>query len=125
MTPLNLDAIEARANAATPGPWGVSDRLSAFGDLTVAAPWRGANGAEIVAKAANGPNTTFIAASRTDVPALVAEVRRLRQEVGIQEAARMRGLIDSHVMNVRANDLPPLAVQLAEDLRARARGEAL
>ena len=42
---LDLDAIEARANAATPGPWIVSQ------------------------------------AARTDVPALVAEIRRLRSEV--------------------------------------------
>ena len=54
---MNLDEIEARANAATPGPWreGSSDLYSVR-------------------------NAAFIAAARTDVPALIARVRELEAE---------------------------------------------
>lgn len=81
---LDLDAIEARANAATAGPW-VQD-LESFGHADVYTqdasmfggtvhthddpyPRGGFNPAE---------DAAFIAAARQDVPALVAEVRRLR-----------------------------------------------
>lgn len=69
MTPEQLDAIEARANAATPGPW------------TLDHP---DDGTEIT-----GPDSTvteldiqFIIHARTDIPALIAEIRRLRRELG-------------------------------------------
>jgi hypothetical protein len=54
---IDLDAIEARANAATPGPWkeGSNDVYSVR-------------------------NAAFIAAARTDVPALIARVRELEAE---------------------------------------------
>ncbi len=54
---INLDEIERRANAATPGPWK-----------------EGASDVYIVRNAA------FIAAARTDVPALIARVRELEAE---------------------------------------------
>jgi hypothetical protein len=83
MTALNLDAIEARANAATKGPWdlhrkgilaGVTDP---DGDGYIAEPplrWTDAE---------------FIAAARQDVPALVAEVRRLSQRPSVEDVARV------------------------------------
>ncbi len=77
--PLALDAIEARATAATAGPW-VSDGVEIWlthGDIVIATlhPDRIPEDAE------------FIGHSRMDVPALAAEVRRLRAEldVGKQE----------------------------------------
>ena len=85
MTDEELDAIEARANAATPGPWR-SDvgsganrlRLWVPGGMLIAdsyppKPHRARD--EQQGKADYG----FIAGARTDVPALVAEVRRLRE----------------------------------------------
>lgn len=48
--PLDLDAIEARANASTDSPWAFAATADAH----------------------------FIAHARTDVPALCAEIRRLR-----------------------------------------------
>lgn len=80
MTDLNLDAIEARANAATEGPWESLDR----GDRLVA--WRqrddelGIAAFDYVVPEPmdNADDAEFIAHARTDVPALVAEVRRLR-----------------------------------------------
>lgn len=77
---IDLDAIEARANAATQGPWkcgrerddvGLIVHANVYLSETVIAP----------------PDSTycpqrdseFIAHSRTDIPALIAEVRRLRE----------------------------------------------
>lgn len=75
-----LKEIEARAAAATPGPWAVGASYRADWDVVSKAPghvdWR-------VAQAGHaGPggmcDPAFIAAARTDVPELVAEVRKLR-----------------------------------------------
>jgi hypothetical protein len=67
---INLDEIEARANAATPGPWGYSDFSgsihSSVGTLIAQGAWPD-----------SGP---FIACARTDVPALIARVRELEAE---------------------------------------------
>lgn len=80
-TPLDLDAIQARCEAATPGPWQLdgpwwwndrkcSGMVSAGGarDAVVISP-----------HGQNDANERFIAAARTDVPALVVLVERLRR----------------------------------------------
>jgi hypothetical protein len=78
-TPLDLEAIKARADAATEGPW--------FYDGNPSAVVVGGDGRSLCASAYNWPdpvcaaNATFIAAARSDVPALVAEVSRLRDAV--------------------------------------------
>lgn len=71
MNDETLDAIEACANAATPGPWehGGNDGLV----------WPERVG-DPVSASTEPEDADFIAAARTDVPALVAEVRRLRAE---------------------------------------------
>ena len=76
-TDAELDAMQARADAATPGPWNI-DRFNETlavevenmvvvdcvrGDFVPAWDWK---------------NCAFIAAARSDVPRLIAEVRRLR-----------------------------------------------
>lgn len=80
MTPEDVDTIEARANAATEGHW------EYFGDYIVAATmpvaqtrgWGQLTGTVEAVRAQMTANGDFIAAARADVPALVAEVRRLR-----------------------------------------------
>lgn len=76
MTPERLAEIRARVKATTEGPWSFhpnhafadpSDPLYVAGDGTVIAD-------DISKK----NNAVFIAHSRTDVPALIAEVERLR-----------------------------------------------
>jgi hypothetical protein len=80
--PLDLDAIEERADAATEGPWTRSgihiwgpdpenpeDRFDVEPDMIGRADLKMAD-------------AEFIAHAREDVPALIAEVRRLRQELG-------------------------------------------
>lgn len=92
MTPEELDAIEARANAAQSGPWWVvtvgKDHedgpshviMSEHVSITEAFA-----GGEIP----QSNDAEFMAKSRTDVPDLIAEVRRLTTE---RDAAFTRGV---------------------------------
>ena len=74
--PLDLDAIEARANAATPWPWECKN--ASHGARTIHA---GARPLALVyiTETSVVDNIEFIVHAREDVPALVAEVRRLRE----------------------------------------------
>ena len=89
---IDLDAIKARCEAATPGPWEVPAanvfRVLAPGaphhnppqGLCPPYPWR-----VVVEASQNDPSAedvAFIAHARTDVPALVAEVERLKAYIG-------------------------------------------
>lgn len=93
--PLDLAPILARCDAATAGPWEVTvcaDDKALPGELGVHAPcdprshqkadetWHSC----VIARGMDGPtsatNAEFIAAARTDVPVLVAEVQRLRAD---------------------------------------------
>ena len=67
---LDLDAIEARCEAATEGPWHKD------GIYRVFAPT-----GQIVAYSMNSANREFVQHAREDVPALLAEVRRLQAVV--------------------------------------------
>jgi hypothetical protein len=90
LTPPDLDAIEARAAAATPGPWTVEGEgdLPGINDLMVVDPveqWI-CNVDDGNAKR-NLADAAFIAAARTDVPALVAALRAsLAREAALREA---------------------------------------
>jgi hypothetical protein len=77
---LDLDAIEARANAATPGPWSTGDDDN--GDCWIRIPDHDLyfGNIEEVSKCCLDM-ADFIAHARSDVPALVAEVRNLRAYV--------------------------------------------
>ena len=79
MTDEELQAIRERAEKATPGPWEANEV-----GLYVIAPL--ARGKESIARmpypygdtSDNQSNAAFIAHARTDIPALLAEVERLR-----------------------------------------------
>jgi hypothetical protein len=78
MTEAELAAIEARADAAAKGPWVVSVgwEIGPPGRPPLAAAkQRVVNGRPLYSPAINAQ---FIAYAREDVPALIAEVRRLR-----------------------------------------------
>jgi hypothetical protein len=105
---LDLDAIEARANAATPGPWFYDSYSTVHAKCMLAAyeaaetdeECYAANPAVCSVPAYAGDtaggrhvdNAKFVAAAREDVPALVAEVRRLlakKDELGRELAAAL------------------------------------
>lgn len=93
MPELDLDAIEKRASAATEGPWllgdGFSDESNDADDWAIRTPsgFLCASPDDGVRGSHDFRDATFIVHAREDVPALVAEVRRLREE----NANRRRG----------------------------------
>lgn len=83
----DLDAIEARCAAASPGPWTsfVEDRDHSAGDDFIRISDSDDEPDMYVSRAEAGSirpaspsDLDFIAAARQDIPALVAEIRRLR-----------------------------------------------
>lgn len=80
MPDLDLDAIEARLDAATPGPWGVllAERIDGT------SVWRigsNATGEDVAAVRSGQPaDADLIAHAPTDLAALVAEVKHLRKD---------------------------------------------
>lgn len=84
MTNEKLDALEALANAATPGPWEVHSHR----EHSATFDWHGVNnasGKEVTGDFLLAEDAAFIAAARTAVPELVAECRRLREMVRLNE----------------------------------------
>ena len=94
MTEEELTAIEDRANAATREPWIVGDVYVPTASLSAVSVY--GMGME-VAECQMDTDGAFIAAARVDVPALVAEVRRLRVlvERAFQEGQDGR-ILDGH-----------------------------
>jgi len=78
--PVDLEAIEARANEATPGPWNVSEakpdvHVAKIAEFFVYKDWlRSSELGEAETDAA------FIAHARKDIPDLIATVRALQSE---------------------------------------------
>lgn len=100
--PLDLDAIQQRVDAASPLPWTYRDVIDNLHNVTrggwdIAScgagdlhPDHGDRDAQAAA------NATFVAHSRTDIPALIARVRELEQRnatLGI-ERARVADALD-------------------------------
>jgi hypothetical protein len=92
LTDEDLDEIQERVDRATPGPWVVGDHAS-----EVEAPCRccgpiakcilyGAESGDREFDAKYHYNSEFISHARQDVPALLAEVRRLRALLQEREA---------------------------------------
>ena len=84
--PLDIDAIRARCNAATPGRWQkANDHIVDVhgpdgGALICDCEDLGSYEYSLSERDAEA-NAEFIAAARSDVPALLAEVERLRARV--------------------------------------------
>jgi hypothetical protein len=106
MDDKQLSEIEARANAATPGPWGAGD--DTFIGLGIENDGAGGFAYDVILaeitpdrERQDDPNTgrvklgtvkadgAFIAHAREDVPALLAEVRRLRTKLDQPEASAL------------------------------------
>lgn len=102
---MNLDEIEARANAATPGPW--RDQHHECSEVWGRAPDSQTHSMQIarIGRAQfDVLNAAFIAAARTDVPALIARVRELERD------------IRDHVSHTGGNGLAA-SEDLAEEMR--------
>lgn len=103
MTDLDLNAIQARADAATPGPWLIADTTDPTSDwydefdgpMVVDDDSRPGFYSAIAKDFCQGADdgvsdAVFVAHARTDVPALLAEVRHLRAAVARAEQDRDR-----------------------------------
>ncbi|WP_312146923.1 hypothetical protein [Brevundimonas sp.] len=75
----DLRQIEARVDAATPGPWTswIEGR-----DHTAGSSFIETRGDDIELVGCSAADQDFIAAARSDIPALIAEIRRLRKLMG-------------------------------------------
>jgi len=85
MTESELQAIEARAEAATEGPWNIEGDEPKHLALSgwSASMWSAGSGYQVLLHRGTSwqpkrSDFEFIAHARTDIPALLAEVRRLR-----------------------------------------------
>ena len=78
MTQQELDALKALAEAATPGPWVCYYSLSV--GATVQQKGKAGWIFRAQEKATRG-DMDFVAAARAAVPALIAEVERLREQL--------------------------------------------
>ena len=107
MTEEQLQAIEERANAATPGPWdnrGDIVKDIAFEDDVIfyAADSMGPHiesGDWQTAVTQMRTDAAFIAHAREDVPALIAEVRALRSKLDAVPIDAIRAIYDSVPVN--------------------------
>ena len=107
MSDIDLDAIEARANAATPGPWLVLRGMDCThvraqdGHFeTGCINWDGRDASD----------ADFIAAARTDIPALIARVREQEQEI-----AKLREVVAFFACTIRSGEPWSEACQQALD----------
>jgi hypothetical protein len=127
MSALDLDAIKARANAATPGPWSGDPTGTVCADADLIPDPKGgeilpADGPMEVAECYRNErpderarNAEFIARAREDVPALLAQVERF-------EAARANLQRNAEVLAdelVQASAAREFAEGVASDLRRR------
>jgi hypothetical protein len=87
--PLDLDAILARAAAATPGPWTANDRIGIVTDAA-ADPLAVFGGGK-----QDRADAEFTAHAREDIEALAAEIRRLRAELATARVAVLREVADT------------------------------
>lgn len=110
----DLDAIQGRADAASPAPWGWEHGYDMWPELHDASlnAFAGICHDNASDQRREEADATFIVAARQDVPALVAEVRELRAE-----NERVRGQRDDFMARVKRH-------QDSEDARVE-RGERL
>jgi hypothetical protein len=113
---LDLDAIEARASSATPGPWEARQNAPTMSGAVWNLRVAGEPGVKaMVTEYQHGSaNADFIAHAREDVPALVAEVRRLRSFAA--EVQGVRNMVE------RDANLDPEGDQWATGNRVACRG---
>jgi hypothetical protein len=85
LTDRQLAAMQARESAATPPPWNAVDATDGF----VALVRTDGADARTLARVAVAADGEFMARARADMPALLAEVTRLRTELDLAREARL------------------------------------
>jgi hypothetical protein len=75
MTDVDIDAIQARADDSTEGPWEAYEHSNSMIIYSVD------ENDSVVAQVTRITDATFIAHARTDIPALIAEVKDLRAQL--------------------------------------------
>lgn len=120
---IDIDAIEARANAATPGPW----HCDSDGNITQTAHVT----RDVWFIPMNVEDSQFAAAARTDVPALIARVRELEAENSLLQhalkaSAKRAEDINESLRRAGVNNYSPHQHRCIDALRERlAEAEAL
>ncbi|WP_318201093.1 hypothetical protein [Streptomyces sp. SCL15-4] len=80
--PLDLDAIETRANAATPGPWEEHPQYGPHFYAYLGGPYlRGVGTLNFGDGEDAEADREFVKHAREDIDAMAAEIRRLRAEL--------------------------------------------
>src|SRR5262249_15361143 len=100
------DVIKARADAATEGPWRVHAAGMGIRGATTPYAWiLSPDNGSIAERHSSGTmaDCEFVAAARTDVPALLAEVERLRARVAEVEGERDAPIIETSNTDLRAS----------------------
>jgi hypothetical protein len=94
--PLDLDALQALCDAATPGPWMFEKELATVDSYGVETVDQDPISGQAIFYARGGcasqENAAFVAAAREAVPQLIAEVRRLRFGPGLMSELADRGM---------------------------------
>jgi len=137
MDPKRLEEIKARVEKATPGPWRVvTDGEMPFDGQEGALAYMGDDGGDGPAVHVSCSNAVeardvvddaaFVAAARQDIPDILAEVERLRSDLGAVERRSARERAEHEALQKHAfetvNDLEgrwAKAHDEAERLRAR------
>jgi hypothetical protein len=89
--PLDLDQIEARANAATPGPWEEYPEYGAHFYAYLRGPYlRGVGTLNFGDGEDAEADREFVKHAREDVAAMADEIRRLRAELATARANGIR-----------------------------------
>ena len=125
MTDKRLADIEARAEAATPGPWRASTGRTydpSTGRVTSVEHWisRGDDDVGITGDVSDSrtgtpsePTALFIAHARTDVPDLIAEVRRLRAVIAGRTTPPTDAEIEAVSGETGDSDTPEALLEMA------------
>lgn len=102
MADIDIDEIERLADAATPGPWGWWPHYG------IGWEDRGVTLGLDNADESPSDNQRFVIAARTAVPALVAEVRRLREAEGRQRRIiiELKRMVERRNARLRATAVP-------------------
>jgi hypothetical protein len=124
---MKLDEIEARANAATPGPWYVVENDPPLEYWAVNAPcgrevFDDGSAAGEYGASCSIADRDFLAAARADVPALIARVRELEAE--LEEVSRDRDAQQRRAFGLYGTSMALQSrAKIAEDERDEARAQ--